>query len=209
MTYVVERAGALTLPAVQMKWWDLAGKGHDVSVDAASFNAAAAEYRSPFSIDDDLRALGQQARIKVGGHWLLITLALLAGTLSVWLCRRWFEPARGALRRWREQSRARWLGSAEYAWAGLVRQLQERPPRLDALYLWVRRISGKRTLHSFFELSTDTTEIRCLDLLQIRYSAVSDNAYVPATLLKDLRHVRQRINKNKNNQSHALKPLNP
>ena len=210
VTYVVERAGALTLPAVQMKWWDLAGNGHDVSADAASFKASAAEYRAPFSIDDDLRALGQQAQIKVGGHWLLITVALLAGTLLVWLCRRGYEPARGALRRWREKRRARWLGSADYAWAGLVRQLRERPPRLDALYLWVRRVSGKRTLQSFFELSPDTADVRCLDLLQIRYRAVSDDLYLPAPLMENLRRVRQRIkHENAADQRHALKPLNP
>lgn len=210
VTYVVERAGALTLPAVEMKWWDYAGKAHGVSVEAVSIDAAAAEYRTPFSVDADLRALGRQARIKVGGHWLLIAVALFAGSLSVWLCRRWIEPARGALRSWREERRARWLGSADYAWAALVRQLQERPPRLDALYLWVRRISGKRTLRSFLEHSPYTVDVRCLDLLEIRYRVASDNTYAAAPLLDNLRRVRQRIkHEHTVDQRHALKALNP
>ncbi|MFJ4067362.1 hypothetical protein ACIPW4_18985 [Pseudomonas sp. NPDC089996] len=210
VTYVVERAGALTLPAVQMKWWDYAGNAHDASVDAVSFNAAAAEYRAPFSIDDDLRALGQQARIKVGGHWLLIVVGVLAGTLSVWLCRRWFEPARGAWRAWREKRRQRWLDSADFAWAGMARQLQEQPPRLDALYLWVRRSSGKQTLQRFFELFPDTADVRCLNLLEIRYREASGGEYVPADLMENLRRVRQRIkHDNAAHQHPALKPLNP
>lgn len=210
VTYVVERAGALTLPAIELQWWDYAGQAHTVSVDAVSFDAVAAQYRAPFSIDDDLRALGQQARIKVGGHWLLIAVALFAGTLLIWLCRRWFEPARGVLRRWRENRRQRWLGSPGYAWAGLVRQLQERPPRLDALYLWVRRSSGQRTLRSFFELFPDNSEVRCLDLLEVRYSEASGSAYAADALLKDLRRVRQCIKHDNATHHHqALKPLNP
>jgi len=209
-TYVIERAGALALPAIELKWWDAAGQAHAVAVDAVTFEAVAAQYRAPFSIDEDLRALGQQARIKVGGHGLLIAVALLAGVLLLWLCRRGLQPARDALRRWREKRRQRWLGSPGFAWAGLVRQLQERPARLDALYLWVRRSSGQRTLRSFFELFPDDSDVRCLDLLEVRYSEASGSADAADGLLENLRRVRKRIKHDSaTHHRHALKPLNP
>lgn len=210
-TYVVEQAGALALPAIELKWWDAAGQAHAVAVDAVPFEANAARYRGPFSLDADLRALGTQARIDVGRHGLLIAVALLVGALSVWLCRRRLPPARDALRRWRENRRQRWLGSAGYAWAGLLEQLQARPPRLDALYLWVRRSSTKRTLRSFFELFPDAADGRCLDLLEARYSEAAGSAYSADGLLHNLRRVRQRMKKHDHatHHRHGLKPLNP
>ncbi|WP_449433147.1 hypothetical protein [Pseudomonas putida] len=210
VTYVVERVGAITLPAVEVKWWDYAGEAHSVSVEPVALDAGAAQYRAPFSIDADLRALGEHARLKVSRHWLLLFASLLVGALLVLAARRWYEPARHAVLSWRAHRRQRWLASAGYAWAGLNQQLQERPPRLDALYLWARRTSGKRTLHGFFECFPDIGSVRCLDLLEIRYGEAPGTVEMPTCLMQTLRSVRLRIkHESAADQRHGLKPLNP
>jgi len=209
-TYVVTRAGPLSLPAIELKWWDYAGQAHSVAVEAVSIDTVQAQYNTPFSISDDLRALGQQAQIRLSAHWLLLVVVLVTLAVLAILGRRWWRPLRDSLRAWQNKRRSERLASADYAWKQLGKQLHSQPPRLDALYLWVRRSSGKRTLRTFYELFSDAADFRSLDLLETRYSRASASAEVPVGLLKNLGQLRQRLKRNSATDARkGLKPLNP
>lgn len=63
VNYVISAPGNYRLPAIELHWWDAAtGAEHTVSVPAVDLQAAAAQYQVPFSLTEDLRALGQGAR---------------------------------------------------------------------------------------------------------------------------------------------------
>lgn len=209
-TYVITQAGTITLPAIELTWWDNAGNAQQASLESITLDASAAVYNAPFSISDDLRALGQQARLRVSGHGLLLAVVLLAGGGLLWFGYPWIRHLGVSLRRWQAARRAAWLLSSDYAWQRLRQQLSTRPLQLDGLYLWVRRISGKRTLGGFFTGASATNENRSLDLLQNCYASPGNAAQVPPQLLGDLQDVRLQMSKRGTATTrYGLKPLNP
>ncbi|AIL61654.1 BatD family protein [Pseudomonas alkylphenolica] len=211
VTYVIEQEGPLSLPAIAFDWWDASsGEARSTVVDAVSFEAGKGNYSAPFSINDDLRALGRQAHVRLSGHWLLLSAALLAGACLIYFGRPW---ARGSLvryRHWKETRRRTWLASAGYAWQLLRKQLSSRPLRLDGLYLWVRRSTGKRTLSAFSGEASDATANRSQDLLRFCYAPTAEGVDVSAELLQTLQSSKRQLTKHKVERSHCrLKPLNP
>ncbi|QGW77629.1 hypothetical protein GPJ81_13330 [Pseudomonas alkylphenolica] len=211
VTYVIEQEGPLSLPAISFEWWDASsGEARSTVVDAVSFEAGKGNYSAPFSINDDLRALGRQAHVRLSGHWLLLSAALLAGVCLVYFGRPWAKTGLARLRRWQSKRRDTWLASADYAWQLLRKQLSSRPLRLDGLYLWVRRSTGKRTLSALSEELSDAAANRSLDLLKIRYAPAAEGGDAPAELLQALQSSRRQLARRKVVRSRCgLKPLNP
>lgn len=143
--YVVERAGAYTLPEVALPWWKLSAKQPARAVlPAQRFEAkAGAAFQSPFSVQQDLRDLGRQATLRIPGGWLVATALLLLAALAVWAG----GPAlRRASARLREQAlalwarwRGQWRQSEPYAARAMGKELAQQEPGLNALYHWLRR----------------------------------------------------------------------
>ncbi|MHC2148869.1 hypothetical protein [Pseudomonas sp. 210_17 TE3656] len=211
VTYVIEQEGPLSLPAIVFDWWDASsGEARSTVVDAVSFEAGKGNYSAPFSINDDLRALGRQAHVRLSGHWLLLSAALLAGACLIYFGRPWAKASLARLRRWQSKRRDTWLASADYAWQLLRKQLSARPLRLDGLYLWVRRSTGKRTLSAFSGEVSDATANRSLDLLRFCYAPTAEGVDVPAELLQTLQSSKRQLTKHKVERWRSgLKPLNP
>ncbi|WEL57728.1 hypothetical protein PZ739_11435 [Pseudomonas kermanshahensis] len=148
-SYIATAAGRYRLPAIDLQWWDAAtGEQHSVSVPAVELVAEEGVYQAPFSLAEDLRALGQNARVSIASHGLLLTLALLLLGGLAWAGRAYGQAGWQWLRAWRLRRRQAWLASEGYAWRQARRQCAHEPARLDGLYLWFRRASGQRTLSS-------------------------------------------------------------
>ncbi|GLZ86341.1 hypothetical protein Pres01_23920 [Metapseudomonas resinovorans] len=212
VTYVIGDAGTFELPAIKLKWWDATtGEAHSISVPAVKLEAAKGAYQAPFSINEDLRALGQKAQVRVSGHWLLLAVlvSLVAGL--AYFGRPWARAALVGWRRWRAARQRAWLDSAEHAWQLARQQLAARPAQLGGLYLWVRRSNGSRTLSEFSQPLPDRIANRLLAYFKARYgSEPSDNQAASdlSQVLPDVRRAAAETSK-KGRASHGLKPLRP
>ncbi|MCP8466290.1 hypothetical protein NK553_20250 [Pseudomonas sp. ZM23] len=171
VTYVVTEPGEFTLPSVELHWWDAAsGEPRISKVAALDLQASAdAGYRAPFSITDDLRALGQKTQLRIARHWLVLLVGLLV--LGVLGCagRFWGPGWIDVWKRWRRTRRQAWLESPEYAWRQVRGQLEGTPPELGALYLWIRRTSGCREMRSYLRNRPVTLDKPLLAFFRTRY----------------------------------------
>ncbi|MBH3429950.1 BatD family protein [Pseudomonas alkylphenolica] len=211
VTYVVAKAGTYNLPAMTLDWWDAStGEAHSTSVDKLTFDAAEGTYTAPFSITQDLRDLGQKAHVRLAGHWLLaLTVVMLAAGL-IYFGRPWAQAARDGFRRWSAERRSAWLASPEFARRQAREQLSARPPQLGALYLWVRRSTGLRTLAQICAQSPDSNAKRSLDLLRIRYGTAVSTEDEAAPLVQALEALQPQLAPVKvSTARHGLKSLNP
>jgi len=211
VTYVVAKAGTYNLPAITLDWWDAStGEAHSTSVDKLTFDAAEGTYTAPFSITQDLRDLGQKAHVRLAGHWLLaLTVVMLAAGL-IYFGRPWAQAARDWFRRWRAERRSAWLASPEFARQLAREQLSAKPPQLGALYLWVRRSTGLRTLAQICAQSSDSNAKRSLDLLKIRYGTAVSTEDEAAPLVQTLEALQPQLAPVKASTArHGLKSLNP
>ncbi|UCO95867.1 hypothetical protein LF844_14245 [Metapseudomonas lalkuanensis] len=211
-TYVIGEAGHLILPAIELTWWDAAsGEAHTVSVPAVELDAAKGSYQAPFSISEDLHALGQKARVRISGYWLLLGAVLVVAGCLVFFGRPWGRAALSALQRWRATRQKARLESAGYAWKLARQQLQMRPAQLGGLYLWVRRSTGYRTLSALSGASPERIENRLLAFLKSRYGADQAASGTTADLMQALPDMQRAVTGRKtvNRAVHGLKPLNP
>ncbi|BAN48436.1 BatD family protein [Metapseudomonas resinovorans] len=212
VTYVIDKPGEHSLPAIELKWWDATtGEAQTASVPAVQLTAEQGTYQAPFSISQDLRDLGQKARVKIAGHWLLLCVLLVLVAVLAYFGRPWYRAALGRLRHWRlARQRAR-LDSAEHAWELARRQLAARPAQLGGLYLWVRRSTGDRTLSDFSRPLPDLIANRLLAFFKSRFGAEQADSQAVADLTEALPDVRRAVTARKQavRTRHGLKPLNP
>ena len=147
-SYVIQRQGDFALPAIEVPWWDSdAHQLRSAQLPAITFKASAGPARStPWSVREDLDRLGQHGRIALSRHWLLWSLWAFAAGALLYAARPGWRRLRRWLQQQREQRRQRWLASPRQALAQVRGQLRSQPPRLDALYLWVRRAYGSTGL---------------------------------------------------------------
>lgn len=139
--YVIERAGAYSLPAVEIRWWNVAtGKEERAVLPAQRFEAReGAAYQAPFSVEQDLRDMGRQVQVRVPGGWLALGAGVLALALALWLAAPALRRACARLRAGSQARRRRWLASEPYAALALRRALARPAGRLDPLYRWLWR----------------------------------------------------------------------
>ncbi|MFV3308837.1 hypothetical protein ACNFBT_26535 [Pseudomonas sp. NY15181] len=212
VTYVVKEAGKYQLPAIELHWWDAtSGEARTVSVPALEIEAAAAAgYQAPFSITEDLRALGRKAQVRIAGHWLFLLGGLLLVGALVYAWRSWGPSLLDAWKRRREARRQAWLASPEYAWRQIRGQLDGTPPELGALYLWIRRTSGCREMRMHSRDLSDAVRKALLGFLRTRYGRGRGEGATDE-MLDALPKLRQAAAQRSNASSgkHGLKPLNP
>lgn len=212
VTYVADAAGHYRLPAITVKWWDAAtGEPHTASVPAMDLEVGEGRYQAPFSLSEDLRALGQGARISIASHGLLLVLmALLLGGLG-WAGRTWGQGAWLRLKRWHTARQEAWLNSPDHAWRRARQQCAIEPARLDAMYLWLRRATGQRTLSSSEHARGGKSEAALLAFLQDFYAAGRHQRPTADARRHLLLSLRQQVKAQpaRHRGKHALKQLNP
>jgi len=206
VSYRIDQAGANTLPAVELKWWDATAKQlRTAQVPAVTFEAAANSADKPvFSISDDLRQLGRE-QLRFSTRWLLWLTVLVVVLGAVYLLRPAFTRAR---QRWQTRRHARqmaWLQSAEFARQQIDAQLQARPAQLTALYLWLRRSRlGLRLVDAAPRLqgllrrlygrqpAVDQTLVQLRQSLSTLHSQVTQHPAKPASALRPLNPVHEK-----------------
>jgi hypothetical protein len=203
VTYRIDTEGRHSLPAIELKWWDASTRQiRTAQVPAVSFDAAAnSAYKPVFSITQDLKKLGQQGRVHLAGHWLLLCALLLVVVLFIWLARPFVQRAYLAGRARQRARRAAWLQSADYAWRQIPAQIDGKPAQLSALYLWARR--------SRLGLKLGVLGPRLQDLLRSCYSRQSTEDQALRQLKNSLSTLHSQAKRNSPPAAHALRPLNP
>ncbi|MHC8314226.1 hypothetical protein [Pseudomonas sp. LB3P31] len=203
VTYRIDTEGQHSLPAISVKWWDASTRqSRTAVVPAVTFEALAnSGYRPVFSITEDLKRLGQQGRLHLSGHWLLIATLLLGAALLAWFTRPIFVRA---YQRWQARRQARhaaWLASADYAWAQIPGQIEGRPAQLSALYLWLRR--------SRLGLKLTALGPRLQTLLRACYGPQPTEDQALHQLRQSLATLHSQAERHKAAPAQALRPLNP
>jgi len=202
VTYRIDKAGAYTLPAIAVKWWDVkTQQSRTAQVPAISFEATAnSAYKPVFSITEDLQQLGRN-NPHFSMRWLL-WLALLAVCIGVGY---WLRPAlMRARRQWQARKHARrlaWEQSADFAWQQINPQLQAQPAQLSALYLWLRR--------SRLGLQLTNAGPRLQGLLRGLYGRQPQTAQTLAQLRESLTTLHNQAEQQAHKPASALRPLNP
>jgi hypothetical protein len=202
-TYRIDTEGRHNLPAIELKWWDAStGQTRTTQVPAVTFDAAAnSAYRPVFSITDDLKKMGQQGRVHLSGHWLVLLALLVAVTLIGWFARPLFHRAYLDAQTRRRARRAAWLESADYAWRQIPAQIDGKPAQLSALYLWARR--------SRKGLKLTNLGPRLQDLLRACYSNQACEEQAMHHLKQSLATLHSLARRNTASTAPALRPLNP
>ncbi|MHC8395045.1 hypothetical protein ACYZT8_15505 [Pseudomonas sp. LB3P93] len=203
VTYRIDTEGRHNLPAIELKWWDASSRQtRTAQVPAVSFDAATnSAYKPVFSITEDLKKLGQQSRVHLSGHWLVLFALLLAVVLLGWFARPFVQRAYLAGQARRRAQHAAWLESADYAWRQIPAQIDGKPAQLSALYLWARR--------SRLGLKLSNLGPRLQDLLRACYSQQSSEDEALRQLKKSLATLHSQAEHKPSPAAHALRPLNP
>ncbi|MFG0324556.1 hypothetical protein ACF8EF_19855 [Pseudomonas sp. zjy_15] len=211
VSYVVSAAGRYQLPAIELQWWDAAtGEARQATLPPIDVNAIEGGYKAPFSIDQDLRALGRQAQLRLPGYGLWAAGLLVLGGVLIYFARPWMQVVWRHLKGWRTARRTARLQSADHAWRQARAQLAQDPPQLDGLYLWIRRVTGQRTVSEFSLSLPSSLRIRLLDWLQNRYGNGSEVRQVAPSLSPILPALRRAaVNGRQVSHPEGLKPLNP
>ncbi|WP_333991680.1 hypothetical protein [Pseudomonas sp. S3(2024)] len=202
VTYRIDKAGAYTLPAIAVKWWDVkTQQSRTAQVPAISFEATAnSAYKPVFSITEDLQQLGRN-NPHFSTRWLL-WLALLAVCIGVGY---WLRPAlMRARHQWQARKHARqlaWEQSADFAWQQINPQLQAQPAQLSAVYLWLRR--------SRLGLQLMNAGPRLQGLLRGLYGRHPQAAQTLAQLRESLTTLHNQAEQQAHKPASALRPLNP
>lgn len=211
-SYVATAAGHFSLPAIELKWWDGAtGEAHTASLPAVQVQAQAGTYQAPFSLTQDLQALGQGAQVRLSGHWLVLLAALSLLAALAWAGREWGRAGWHWLRGWQARRHQAWLDSPGFALRQARQQCARLPVRLDGLYLWVRRRTGRRVLSSSEHPCGEHSQGDLLAFFQAAYGAQGEPALSAAARKRLLQRLRQEAAKGQPNcaDKHALHDLNP
>ncbi|MGH8390171.1 MAG: hypothetical protein ACRESJ_32630 [Pseudomonas sp.] len=203
VTYRVDNEGHYSLPPIEVKWWDASTRQPRIAqVPAIDFDAAAnSAYKTVFSITEDLKKLGQQNSLHLNRN-LLGVLALLLGVAALgWFARPLLQRARLGWQARRRARQAAWLASSDYAWRQIPAQLDDNPPQLSALYLWIRR-SGKG-------LKLTGLGPRLQALLRACYGREPSKEQALHQLRQSLTTLHSLAEHNRESVAPALRPLNP
>jgi len=212
VTYRIEEPGIYLLPAVLMKWWDSSSNQArtvevpEITVEASSSTA----YKPVFSIADDLKQLGQQARFHVSQQWLGWTCLLIAIGISGFFVRPWWLRGYRLWQHRRSARRTAWLASADYAWQQIPAQLEQDPAQLSALYLWARRSQNSPNLLDLADSPQAPRALRLQRLLRACYGRQPE-PHALQQLREELPKLHEQSTQRAHHicERHGLRPLNP
>ncbi len=210
--YVIERGGAYELPALDIRWWNVAtNKEERIALPAQRFEAkAGAAYQTPFSVEQDLRDMGRQVAVRIPGGWLALAAGAAVLALAAWLGAPWLRRAAARMRACAAAWRRRWRESEPYAARTLRRALAQPQPRLIALYAWLRRADGAATLAQATDGMAAPLQRAGAEALRACYGPEPDAARGWSGLraaFPDLRHALRA--RTRPDRPYPLLPLNP
>ena len=204
VTYRIDSAGSHSLPAIRVKWWNASTRQLDTAeVPAITFEASAASSGQPvFSLNEDLKRLGQRHHLHLS-QWLIGAAMLLLTLLALgYFARPWWQQVRQSWRQRRDARQAAWRQSADYAWRQIPGQLDGHPLQLSALYVWARR--------SRLGLRVAGLGPAAQQLLQARYGRQSADDQPLRSFKQSLATLhRQAESRTTVARPSALRPLNP
>ncbi|MCU1761424.1 hypothetical protein NTD84_17105 [Pseudomonas sp. 14P_8.1_Bac3] len=203
VTYRIDTEGRYTLPAIELKWWDVSTQqARTAQVPAVTFDAVAnSAYKPVFSVTEDLKQLGQQGRVHLSEHWLLwVALLGLAG-LAIGVAKPFVHRAYLAVQARRRTRQTAYLQSADYAWRQIPQQIEARPAQLSALYLWLRR--------SRLGLKLSDLSPRLQGLLRACYGREPTEDQALRQLRQSLATLHSQAVRHNTAPRSALRPLNP
>ncbi|OLF54285.1 BatD family protein [Pseudomonas chlororaphis] len=203
VTYRIDTEGRHDLPPIALKWWDSSSQqARTAHVPAVVIDAVAnGTYRPFFSIDEDLKKLGQQSRRHLSGHWLGLAALLLALSALGYFARPITHRAYAAWQSRRRARQAAWLASADYAWRQIPAQIDARPAQLSALYLWARRRCLGLKLHPL--------DPRLQEMLRACYGRDPSEDQALHQLKQCLATLRAPAGRDQGSAARTLRPLNP
>ncbi|CAM2154401.1 exported protein of unknown function [Pararobbsia alpina] len=143
VSYIAQRAGHYTLPAIKVEWWNATTHRREViELPAVSISVAAAHERPVFDIPVDTLTGDVRHRILVIDRTQLVVGAVMVVALFalVWVWPRVAAYARGFIRHLRTQ-RQRWADSDLRKWFALRRVARSGRMTLivPVLYRWLDR----------------------------------------------------------------------
>jgi hypothetical protein len=212
-SYVIERRGAYKLPAIELDWWNTDRHGEEhLQLAASGIKADGdATYAGPFSVADDIKTLSRSASLPVPALWLFALAVLTAATVIARAMRTrgrrafaWLWLRAGAVRQaWRE--------SESCAWRALLREHGSERWGLNALYRWVFRLRGARTLEAATQAADPELRGCVRSALQGCYGRQSNRQAALNALHKNLRPLRRQLRRRTVASAHVyeLAPLNP
>ncbi|MGS1011470.1 BatD family protein [Achromobacter anxifer] len=212
LDYVIERGGAHELPALEIRWWNIAAnKEERVVLPAQRFEAqAGAAYQAPFSVEQDLRDMGRQVQLRIPGGWLALAAGIALAALLGWLGAPWLRRGIARVRTALRARRLQWRASEPYAAMTLRRLLGQPRPHLDALYLWLRRACGAATVAQATAGLEPALGQAGADALRVSYGREPDAARGWRGLRQMFPRWRRALRARKRFiQAHDLLPLNP
>lgn len=214
VTYVITQAGDFQLPAIEVHWWAAdSGEQRSASVPALKLSAqAAAVYRAPFSISDDLRELGHRAQVRIASHWLMLAAVLVVLAAIAYAIHAWGDALRARAKGALQRRRQAWRESPAYAWRQVRNQLKGDPPQVGALYLWLRRTTGCREMRRAIPEHSVKAGDPLLTFLRARYGRPgAQSGAEPAQLIQALPDIQRGLGQGSQTSlpTHCLKPLNP
>lgn len=212
-SYVVDKAGDHQLPAIELQWWDLTtNQMRTATVPAQDFEASGEQaYQAPFSIAEDLQALGQSARIHIAQHWLLLATLLVFGGLATYWGLPWWRRGTAAWGAWRQRRQLAYRQSADFAWQQVEQQLRGQPAQVGALYLWGRRSLGARTLGVLAKRVSEQSARQLLAFLNSSYGREANSAQAVTALQQSLSELKKSVLQQQSaaGSRPALLPMNP
>ena len=213
VSYVVDQAGNYQLPAIELQWWDLTtNQMRTATVPAQDFEVTGEQaYQAPFSIAEDLQALGQSARIHIAQYWLLLATLLVFGGLATYWGLPWWRRGTAAWVAWRKRRHLAYRQSAEFAWQQVAAQLRSQPVQVGALYLWGRRSLGVRTLSALTKRLSEQSARQLLVFLSSSYGSQAKSAQAATALQQSLPELKKSALQQRSAAvvRHALLPMNP
>jgi hypothetical protein len=198
-TYMLERPGDFSLPAVEVAWWNVReqrlerARADAIVLRVADNPALKTEALPERSALPSLRSI----LISVADHWPAILLAIAA-----LLCLSLIVPRSvRAICAWNRQRRERYLASEACAFANFRAVARRRDPRqtYSALFNWLLRFEPAGPAHTIATLKAAAcdphldSQIEGLERHLFAADGQSDNSWTTRPLVKHLGRVRERL----------------
>lgn len=195
-TYMLEEAGTLTLPAIEIAWWDVTDeKIQHARLDPQSFTVAGAAASKGRSEQGGISA-PRRLILFVLEHWFMLACVILAVGAVVWAT----PPVVRNLRRYVQRRREIYRQSEACAFRELSRVASQNDPRqtYGALLAWLSRFepaAPTRTIKALNCWAQDPILTQETAALERQLFATGSGAGVwsSVSLMKAIRSVRSKV----------------